>query len=125
MPGFRIERINKEMLREISELIRTRIKDDSVRRAVLSEVECSRDLSHAKVFFRALTPGNPEEIKRSLDRVSGTLRGLLGRRMHLRQIPELHFLYDTTEDKARSIEAVLDSLEISGTRDTPLEEHKE
>jgi ribosome-binding factor A len=125
MPGFRIERINREMLREISDLIRTRIKDDSVRWAMLSEVDCSRDLSHAKVFFRTLPPGNPEEVKRSLDRVSGTLRGLLGRRMRLRQIPELHFVYDTTEDKARSIDAVLDSLEISVNRDISLEEQKD
>ncbi len=113
MPGFRIERINKELLREISDLIRTRVKDDTIKQAVLSEVECSRDLSHAKVYFRTLTTGNVDDVKRSLDRASGLLRGLLGRRMRLRQIPELHFFYDTTEDKARDIEAVLDALEIS------------
>lgn len=114
MPGFRIERINREILREISDLIRTRVKDDTVKQAVLSEVECSRDLSHAKVYFRTLTPENVEDVKGSLDRSSGLLRSLLGRRMRLRQIPELHFIYDTTEDKAREIEAVLDALEISG-----------
>ncbi|GAB6280959.1 MAG: 30S ribosome-binding factor RbfA [Thermovirga sp.] len=114
MPGFRIERINREILREISDLIRTRVKDDTVKQAVLSEVECSRDLSHAKVYFRTLTPENVEDVKGSLDRSSGPLRSLLGRRMRLRQIPELHFIYDTTEDKAREIEAVLDALEISG-----------
>lgn len=113
MPAFRIERINREILREISGLIRTRVKDDTIKQAVLSEVECSRDLSHAKVYFRTLLPGNIEDVKRSLDRSSGLLRGLLGRRMRLRQVPELHFIYDTTEDKAREIEAVLDALEIS------------
>lgn len=117
MPGFRIERINREILREISELIRTRIKDETIREAVLSEVECSRDLSHAKVYFRSLTPENVENVKRSLERSSGLLRGLLGRKMRLRKIPELHFIYDTTEDKACEIEAVLDALDISSEPD--------
>ena len=113
MPGFRIERINREILREISELIRTRIKDETIREAVLSEVECSRDLSHAKVYSRSLISENVESVKRSLERSSGLLRSLLGRKMRLRKIPELHFIFDTTEDKARKIEAVLDTLEIT------------
>lgn len=117
MPGFRIERINREILREISELIRTSIKNETIKEAVLSEVECSRDLSHAKVYFRSLTPENVESVKRSLERSSGLIRSLLGRKMRLRKIPELHFIYDTTEDKASEIEAVLDSLDISSEPD--------
>ncbi len=112
MPGFRIERINKELLREISDLIMTRVKNDDIKQAVLSEVECSRDLSHAKVYFRTLTPENVENVRRSLVRSAGLLRSLLGKKMKIRKIPELHFIYDTTEDKAREIEAILDKLEI-------------
>jgi ribosome-binding factor A len=36
-------------------------------------------------------------------------------------VPELHFVYDTTEDRARTIDEILDSLEIpeaeEGTED--------
>lgn len=112
MPGYRIDRINKELLREISELIRTRIKDEGLKEAVLSEVECSRDISHAKVYFRTIIPENKDNVLRSLERAAGLLRSLLGRRMRLRKIPELRFIYDTTEDKARRIDRILDTLDI-------------
>ncbi len=113
MPTFRIERINRELIREISDLFRTRIKDETLKEAVLSEAICSRDLSHAKVYFRTLIPENREKVQMALDRSSGLLRSLLGKRMHLRQVPQLHFIYDTTEDRARNIEELLDGLDIS------------
>lgn len=112
MPTFRIERINRELVREISELIRVRLKDETLKETVLSEAVCSRDLSHAKVYFRTLTPENREKVQMALDRSSGLLRSLLGKRMHLRQIPQLHFIYDTTEDRARDIEDILDGLDL-------------
>ncbi|MDO9509045.1 MAG: 30S ribosome-binding factor RbfA [Thermovirgaceae bacterium] len=124
MPGFRIERINRELLREISDLIHTRVKNDEIKQAVLSEVECSRDLSHAKVYFRTLTPDTMEKVKKSLERSAGLLRGLLGRRMNLRKIPELHFIYDNTEDKARYIEAILDKLDIPDDQGSQPEDDK-
>ncbi len=112
MPGFRIDRINKELLREISDLIRTRIKDEILSEAVLFDVDCSRDIAHAKVFFRTIDPDRKDAVQKSLDKASGILRGLLGRRMKLRKIPELRFVYDTNEDEALRIEAILDGLDI-------------
>ncbi len=121
MPGFRIDRINRELLREISELIRTRIKDDTLAEAVLFDVDCSRDIAHAKVFFRTIDPDRKDAVQKSLEKASGTLRGMLGRRMKLRKIPELRFVYDTNEDEALRIEAILDGLDImvgDGERNT-------
>lgn len=112
MTTFRIERINRELLRRISDLIRTRIKDDTLKEAVLSEVSCSKDLSHAKVYFRALTPGSRENVEVSLNRTAGVMRSMLGKSMRLRQVPELHFIYDVTEDRAQVIEDILDSLDL-------------
>ncbi|NLO56600.1 MAG: 30S ribosome-binding factor RbfA [Thermovirga sp.] len=112
MTTFRIERINRELLRRISDLIRTRIKDDTLKEAVLSEVSCSKDLSHAKVYFRALTPGSRENVEVSLNRTAGVMRSMLGKSMRLRQVPELHFIYDATEDRAQAIEDILDSLDL-------------
>ncbi|HDQ92782.1 MAG TPA: 30S ribosome-binding factor RbfA, partial [Synergistetes bacterium] len=100
------------LLREISDLIRTRIKDEILSEAVLFDVDCSRDIAHAKVFFRTIDPDRKDAVQKSLDKASGILRGLLGRRMKLRKIPELRFVYDTNEDEALRIEAILDGLDI-------------
>jgi ribosome-binding factor A len=110
MATFRIERINKEMLREISEILQRRIKDESVKKAILTGVECSRDLSYAKVYFMLLDPSEKEEVSHALTNVAGKIRGMLGKMMRLRHIPALNFFYDYSEERARQIDALLDRI---------------
>ncbi|WP_300523717.1 30S ribosome-binding factor RbfA [Aminiphilus sp.] len=110
MATFRIERINKEMLREISEILQRRIKDESVKKAILTGVECSRDLSYAKIYFMLLDSSEKEEVSQALTNVAGKIRGMLGKMMRLRHIPELHFFYDHSEERARQIDALLDRI---------------
>ncbi|MGC9372432.1 MAG: 30S ribosome-binding factor RbfA [Thermovirgaceae bacterium] len=110
MTHFRIERINRELLRELSELLKFEIKDETAKKAVLVEVDCSKDLGHAKVYYTTLATEEREAVQKSLERASGVLRGIIGRQMRLRKVPELHFIPDRVEEEARKIEAVLDSL---------------
>lgn len=110
MTHFRIERINKELLRELSELLKFEIKDESAKRAVLVEVNCSKDLGHAKIYYTTITNEDREAVQQALEKASGVLRGRIGKQMRLRKVPELHFIPDRVEEEARKIEAVLDSL---------------
>jgi len=113
MISFRMQRINRELLREISILLQSEIKDDRARKAVLIEVDCSRDLSHAKVYYTTLRREDREEVQKGLEKASKLIRAILGKQMHLRQIPELRFEYDVVEEKARKLEAVLDSIKFT------------
>ena len=108
MATFRIERLNREFLRDIADIVSNRLKDERLKNAVLTCVECSRDLSHAKVYFTVLDYSSADSIKSALDAYAGRIRGFLGRDMHIRQIPELHFVFDDSERKAREIEALID-----------------
>jgi len=110
MTHFRIERINRELLRELSELLEFEIKDETAKKAVLVQVDCSKDLGHAKVYYTILANEDRETVQRALEKASGVLRGIIGRQMRLRKVPELHFIPDQVEEEARKIEAVLDSL---------------
>jgi ribosome-binding factor A len=71
-------------------------------------VSCSRDLSHTKVYFTLLEESRRKEVTSALESVSGTIRGMLGREMHIRQIPEIHFVYDDSEKRARSMDELID-----------------
>lgn len=110
MTHFRIERINRELLRELSELLEFEIKDETAKKAVLVQVDCSKDLGHAKVYYTTLAKEDRETVQRALEKASGVLRGIIGRQMRLRKVPEFHFIPDQVEEEARKIEAVLDSL---------------
>jgi ribosome-binding factor A len=110
MVTYRIDRINKEFLRAISEILQVRIKKDSVRDAILTKVSTSKDLSHAKVFYTLIAADRKDEIQKALDSTAGQIRSMLGKEMHLRTIPELHFVFDDSEAKARAIEELIDKV---------------
>ena len=110
MTTFRIEKINKELLRVINEIIAREIKNETAREAILTEVDCSRDLSYAKVFFLTLDPERRAVVQGALTNVAGQIRGLLGKKMRLRVIPELQFSVDLSEEKARHLDRLLEQL---------------
>lgn len=110
MVTYRIERLNKEFLRLIAEILASDTKNDLAREAILTHVDCSRDLGHAKVYFTLIDESRKDDVIAALQVVRGTIRGRLGRAMHIRQIPELHFLYDDSEQKARTIDALIDKV---------------
>jgi ribosome-binding factor A len=55
-----------------------------------------------------LDVSSKETLQSQLDLVSGQLRSILGKEMKLRKIPELNFIYDDTEVKAREMDRLLD-----------------
>lgn len=110
MVTYRIDRINKEFLRAISELLHTRVKNEDVKDAILTKVTVSRDLGHAKVFYTLLEENKKEHVQKALESAAGLLRSILGKEMHLRTIPELHFFYDRSEIEARKMDELLDSI---------------
>jgi len=110
MTSFRVERLNKEMQRDISEILRLRIKNDLASAAIITGVDCSRDLSSAKVFYLTMRPEDRKAVGDLLSKMGGVIRGHLGKMLQIRQIPELRFILDRTEDRAQHIDALLDRL---------------
>lgn len=108
MHSYRMGRINKEFLRSISDLLQQRIKKEHVNEAIITAVDVSADLGHAKVYYTLLDEHTRGTVQKALESVAGQLRGILGREMHLRTIPELHFLYDSSEAEARKMDELLD-----------------
>lgn len=110
MTTFRMQRINKQIQREVSLLLELRIKNETAKKAIITAVDCSRDLEHAKVYFTAVDPSEREEVGKALGTVAGALRSQLGKLLTIRQIPALSFILDTSEEYGRSIDVLLDSL---------------
>jgi ribosome-binding factor A len=94
------------MLREISEILQRRIKDESVKKVFLTGVECSAIFLMQR-FISCFSILRKEEVNQALTNVAGKIRGMLGNMMRLRHIPELHFFFDHSEERARQIDALL------------------
>ncbi len=110
MGSIRLERINREIQRIVSDILRNRLKDDVAAKAIVTDVETTADLSMAKVYFTTISPKIRKKILRRLEEESKRVRSLLGKEIHLKKTPEIHFVIDESEEKARHIDALLDSL---------------
>jgi len=100
-------------------MLRTTIKRDNVEEAILTNVNTSRDLSYAKVYYTLLDPQRKAVVQKALEASNGQLRGLLGRELHLRTIPEFHFVYDDSEAKARAMDELLDKVAAMDAKRIP------
>lgn len=109
MPRFRrTDRLNEQLRQEISLLIRDEVRDPRVGMVTVTAVETSPELDHARVYVNTLGDADErDEAVAGLQSAASFLRGQLGRRLHMRRIPELHFSLDRTLAEAERIEALL------------------
>jgi len=110
MSNRRLARLNEQIRREVSEILRTRVSDPRVGVPTVTGVAVTHDLWLARIFVR------PDPTQGSGD-IPGMLEGLghaapfirreLGRTLSVRRVPELRFEPDTTLEKALRIEKLL------------------
>ncbi|MCI9164588.1 MAG: 30S ribosome-binding factor RbfA [Oscillospiraceae bacterium] len=95
MASNRIERINEEIQRELSALLRT-LKDPRLQSGLLTvtHVDTTSDLRYSRIFVSALDKSQEKDMMRGLKSAAGYLRRELGAALRLRYTPELQFLAD-------------------------------
>ena len=114
MPSNRIGRINEEIQRELSSLIRA-VKDPRVADAGMvsvTAVETTPDLKYAKIYVSALNKDSNAQLLKGLKSASGWLRRELGQALNLRNTPELSFVRDDSIDKGAHILDMLRDPEV-------------
>ena len=113
MANFRGKRINEEVRKEVSDIIRNQIKDPRLTAMVsVTQDEVTKDLRYAKVFD-SLFAKNDEEKEESLKALkssAGFIRREVGNRVKLRNTPEILFEEDNSIDNAMYIESLLNKI---------------
>ncbi len=112
MASNRIGRINEEIQRELSNLIRT-VKDPRVTGLIsVTAVDTTTDLKFCKVYISTLDKSDVNQVIKGLKSASGYLRRELGRSLNLRNTPELTFVRDDSIDQGAHILDMLRNPEI-------------
>ncbi len=95
MPSNRIGRINEEIQRELSALLRT-LKDPRLQGGLLTitHVDTTSDLRWCKVYVSALDKSQEKDMLKGLKSAAGYLRRELGAAVQLRYTPQLEFVAD-------------------------------
>ena len=112
MASNRISRINEDLQRELSALIRT-LKDPRVQQSMVSvtKVDATGDLRYAKVYISVLDKDKSKETLKGLKSASGFMRREIASRLHLRYTPELIFEEDTSMEYGARMFDLLKKLE--------------
>lgn len=113
-------RVADQIQRELAELVRTELKDPRVGMITLTGVELTADFAHAKIFFTTLIDGaERDETLAGLQRAAGFLRGHLGKRLHIHNIPELHFHFDESVERGFRLSQLIDDAVADGSGNEP------
>lgn len=114
MASNRINRINEEIQKELSSLLRT-VKDPRVQDAMISitRVETTPDLRYTKVFVSFLQNDRAPEILKGLKSAGGYLRRELGHNLQLRYAPEIVWAEDDSITYGAKMLKLINSLEVS------------
>ena len=110
----RADRVSDLLKEEISQMLLKEVKDPHIGFITITDVEVSKDLQVAKVFYTIL--GSEKQVSESaqaLQRVSRFIKKQLGKRLRMRYIPDIIFRYDHSLEYGAKIDHILDHLKDS------------
>ena len=114
MASNRINRINEEIQKELSNLLRT-VKDPRVQDTMISitRVETTPDLRYTKVYVSFLQEEKVKDAMMGLQSAGGYLRRQLGSNLKLRYAPEIVWSLDDSITYGARMLKLINSLEVS------------
>ena len=107
----RLNRINEELRKEISQIISFELKNpDATGLISVTKVKVTPDLKYAKVYISLLNSKNEEKTIEAIQNASGFIRSLIAKRINLRITPELVFEKDDSLEYGARIDSILKDL---------------
>ena len=106
--NLRIKRLESDVMREISVLLQTEVKDPIIKNIVITGCSITNDLSFAKIYFT--TTDDREKVEKDLNNAAGFFRSLLAERLQIRHTPELRFIFDESIEYGKKIEKIIEKL---------------
>ena len=114
MASNRINRINEEIQKELSSLLRT-VKDPRVQDTMISitRVETTPDLRYTKVYVSFLQENKVNDAMAGLKSAAGFLRRQLAQNLQLRYAPEIQWALDDSITYGAKMLELINNLPIS------------
>ena len=113
----RATRVAEQMQRELADLLMFEAKDPRIGMVTITAVEVTSDMAHAKIFYSAPQAKSSnanhaktlQSIQNGLENSAGFLRTQVAKRMLLRTVPQLHFVYDESIDIGMKMAQLIDA----------------
>jgi ribosome-binding factor A len=111
----RSEKVGDLIREEISQIFLRGLKDPRIGFVTITKVDVSDDLRLAKVYYSVFGgEQEKEESYQGLESAKGYIKRELGRRVRLKYMPEISFMFDDSLEYGEHIEELLQGLKDTG-----------
>lgn len=110
MRNLKGERVASDLIKELSNIFLTEVKDEDLKNVTLTFATVTNDLSFAKVYFTSLDDNKREKVLKDMNNARGYFRSELAQRLDIRHIPELKFVYDDSIEYGKKIEEAIKNI---------------
>ena len=102
-------RVRELIMEEMANiLLYGKVNDPRLRNIVITGVDMSDDLSHAKIYFTNMDKGMPvKDIQDGFEKAKGFIKRILSKRLRLRKFPDLSFRYDESLEKGYRVDQII------------------
>lgn len=112
MPKYRAERVAQEILRDINDILRKKVRDPRVEGVTITDVKVTGDLQQATIFYSLLSDkaSDRQAAQTGLEKASGLMRSEIGSRLQIYKTPELYFELDRSIEYGNRIDQLIAEL---------------
>jgi ribosome-binding factor A len=114
----RADRVAELIKQEVSDIITRKLSDPRIGFTSVTGVDIGADLQNATIHVSVMgSDQQKEDTMRALSRAKGYVKGELGHRIQLRDVPDIYFKLDTTIERAAKFFAVLNQVQKMEEKD--------
>ncbi|MGM0167157.1 ribosome-binding factor A [Enterococcus sp. AZ135] len=112
MPNYRDRRLAQEILKEVNDILRKKVRDPRVQDVNITDVHVTGDLQQATIYYSLLSDkaSDKEKAQEGLNKASGLIRRELGQALSIYKTPELFFELDESVEYGSKIDQMIRDL---------------
>lgn len=104
---FKKDKFEERLVNLINELLRKEARDARLQFVSVTKVELSPDYGYATVFWDTFDSSHRGDAKKAIEQSAGFLRTELAKKLEVRHVPSLTFVYDNQFEEENKIDKLL------------------
>jgi len=104
------ERVASAIVQELGNILLTEVNDEDLKNVTITYATVTNDLSFAKVYFTTLDDEKRDKVVKDMNNASSYFRTELAKRIDIRHMPEIRFVYDESIEYGTKIEKIIEEI---------------
>ncbi len=117
-PFKRTDRVGQQIHQILGEITNRHINLSHLGFVTFLHVEVASDFKNARIYYSVIKPiMDIDDINIEINKLVPAFKKFLAPELHIKNIPDLHFYYDDSEEYRLHMESIFQSLDTSKAND--------